>query len=73
MEIIFSPVKHTITQTQLPNKGRKGVELLLFDQSGKQIASESLFTETSKARFEISQLFFRPIVGWNWVFLKFTS
>jgi len=50
----YFEVSFNIPETQLPDKGRKGVELLLFDQSGKQIATQSITSGTSIARFEMS-------------------
>jgi len=51
----FFEVSFTIHNAQLPDKGRKGVELLLFDNIGKQIASQTLPRGTDKARFEMSK------------------
>ncbi len=51
----FFEVSFTIPNAQLPDKGQKGVELLLFDNIGKQIASQTLPRGTDKARFEMSK------------------
>jgi len=51
----YFEVSVTIPDTNLPVKGRKGTELLLFDQAGKQIASQTLPQGTDKARFEMSK------------------
>lgn len=51
----YFEVDLTLPDTQLPDKGRKGIELLLFDNNGKQIASQTIARGTSKARFELSE------------------
>ncbi len=51
----YFEVNITTPDTQLPEKSRKGVELLLFDNIGKQIASQTLPRGTDKARFEMSK------------------
>lgn len=51
----YFEVNISIPDTQLPEKSRKGVELLLFDNIGKQIASQTLSQGTDKARFEMSK------------------
>ena len=51
----YFEVNITIPDTQLPEKSRKGVELLLFDNIGKQIASQMLPRGMDKARFEMSK------------------
>ncbi|MDQ3050129.1 MAG: T9SS type A sorting domain-containing protein, partial [Bacteroidota bacterium] len=50
----YFEVSFTIPETQLPDKGRKGVEMLLFDETGKQIASQNIYNRTNIARFEMT-------------------
>jgi len=51
----YFEVSVTLPDTNLPDKGRKGNDLLLFDQTGKQIASQTLPHGTDKVRFEMSK------------------